>query len=291
MIKLTIYIFALVLFSNTFAQIKNENDINNSKKLIISLSSFHNAKSEDAQAIAQILANHIKKSRNLNYYFQVETPNTLNEIEKAAGDDFDCIILTIDEYLALKSKLPLEPFSTNVTNGKIGFIYHLIVNNSDGINDISQLKNETINVLSRDNQHAPLSWLDKLLNEKKLGTYKKFFKDIFVDYKATNVLLPVFFKKAKACIVTDVALNLMLELNPSIKNNIKILNTSDYIILGLNCLNKKKKDTESYKILAEIILDLHQNEYGRQLLHLFNVDKLVPFKDEYLQNYLKLIKK
>lgn len=290
MSKILIHILLTTLITSLFAQSKSGNEINNTRKLIISLSSFHNAKSEDAQAIAQILADHIKKSRNLNYNFQVKTPKTLSEIEKAAGDDFDCVILTTDEYLALKNKLPLEPFATNVTNGKIGYTYHFIVNKSDDITDISQLRNETINVLSRENQNAPLYWLDKLLAEKKLGSSKKFFKNIFIDYKATNVFLPVYFKKAKACLITDVALNLMVELNPSIKNSIKILNTSDYMILGLNCLNKNKKETDSYKTLAKIILDLHQNEYGRQLLHLFSVDKLAPFKDEYLQTYLMLNK-
>lgn len=290
MYKILFNILLTTLLTSLLAQAQSDNDLNGPKKLIISLSSFHNAKSEDAQAIAQILANHIRKSRNLNYNFQVETPNTLSEIEKAVGDNFDCAILTTQEYLSLKNKLPLEPFATNVTNGKIGFKYHLIVNKADNITDIKQLKNETLYVLSRDNQNAPFYWIDKLLAEKKLGSYKKFFINTVIDYKASNILLPVFFKKAKACVVTDVALNLMIELNPAIKNNIDIISSSDYMILGLSCLNKKKKDSETYKNLGEIILDLHENEYGRQLLHLFSVDKLVPFKAEYLDNYIKMIK-
>lgn len=290
MYKILFNILLTTLLTCLLAQAQSDNDLNNPKKLIISLSSFHNAKSEDAQAIAQILANHIRKSRNLNYNFQVETPNTLSEIEKAIGDNFDCAILTTQEYLSLKNKLPLEPFATNVTNGKIGFKYHLIVNKADNITDIKQLKNETLYVLSRDNQNAPFYWIDKLLAEKKLGSYKKFFINTVIDYKASNILLPVFFKKAKACIVTDVALNLMIELNPAIKNNIDIIRSSDYVILGLSCLNKKKKDSETYRNLGEIILELHENEYGRQLLQLFSVDKLVPFKAEYLDNYIKMIK-
>lgn len=288
--KIILHIIVLLLLTESFAQTKVDKKDSNIRKLIISLSSFHNAKSEDALAIAQILASHIKKSRKLNYEFHVETPNTIDEIEEAAGDDFDCLILTTDEYNTLQFKVPLEPFATNFTDGNIGYKFHLIVNKAENISDISQLKNETIYILSRDNQKAPLYWLDKLLSEKKLGSYKKFFKSTLIDYKATNVLLPVFFKKAKACIVTDVALNLMIELNPSIKNNIKILSSSDYMLLGLCCLNKKNKNTEAYKTLAEIILTLDKDEYGRQLLQLFSADKLVPFKDEYLQNYLKLNK-
>jgi ABC-type phosphate/phosphonate transport system substrate-binding protein len=290
MYKILFNILLTTLLTSLLAQAQSDTDLNNPKKLIISLSSFHNAKSEDAQAIAQILANHIRKSRNLNYNFQVETPNTLSEIEKAVGDNFDCAILTTQEYLSLKNKLPLEPFATNVTNGKIGFKYHLIVNKADNITDIKQLKNETLYVLSRDNQNAPFYWIDKLLAEKKLGSYKKFFINTVIDYKASNILLPVFFKKAKACVVTDVALNLMIELNPAIKNKIKILQTSDRFLLGLVALNRKKRNTDLYNLLNEIILSLHENEYGKQLLSLFSADQIAKYKEEYLQNYIKLNK-
>ena len=82
----------------------------------------------------------------------------------------------------------------------------------------------------------------------------------------------------------------MKELNPAILNNLKILNTSDYFVLGLGCLNKKKMDSDNYKLLKDIILTLHENEYGKQLLNLFNAQKLVPFKEEYLKAYYNLFK-
>ena len=145
-------------------------------------------------------------------------------------------------------------------------------------------------ILARENQKAPVLWLEKLLREKSLPNSKKYLKEIVTDYKATNVVLPVFFNKAKACIVTESSLNLLVELNPSIKTKMKILESSDFILLGLGCLNKKKNDTDTYNTLKDIIFTLHENEYGKQLLHLFNADKLVPYKDEYLQNYLILAK-
>jgi len=285
-----VYILSVFLITTSNCQIKSDVKTQKTIKLIISINAFHNAKTEDAHAIAEILANHIKKSNKLEQEFIVETPNTLDEIEKAAGDDFDCIILNTEEYIHLQKKLSLEPFTTNYTAGNVGFKYHLLVNKADNINDISQLKNETLYILARENQKAPFLWLEKLLREKGLSNSKKFVKDILTDYKATNVVLPVFFNKAKACIVTEASLNLLVELNPSIKTKMKILESSDFLLLGLGCLNKKKKDTDTYNTLKDIMFTLHENEYGKQLLHLFNADKLVPYKDEYLQNYLKLAK-
>lgn len=290
MIRIYSYILLLSIFSTAFSQKGDKHENNKQIKLIISISSFHNAKNEDAQALAEILSNHIKKSKKLDYNFLVETPSTLDEISKSLSDDFDCVILTTDEYLSLSNKFPLDPFATNLTNKHVGYNYHLIVNEDDQLTDISQLKNETIYILARDNQKAPFLWLDKILVEKKLSNSKKFFKNIITDYKATNVLLPVFFKKAKACVVTDASLNLMLELNPAIKNKIKILQTSDRFLLGLVALNREKRNTDLYNLLNEIILSLHENEYGKQLLSLFSADQIAKYKEEYLQNYIKLNK-
>ena len=285
LINILIILFSVSLFGQTTKE-------NNPKtiRLIISLNSFHNVKTEDAQALAQILANHMIKTHSLDYDFIVETPESIVDIENATSKGFDFIILTTEEYLNLNKKLPLEPFVTNYSESNIGYKYHLVVNKSISINDISQLKNETINVLSRRNQKAPFLWLDYLLKNKGLPSQKKYLKEVVVDYKATNVLLPVFFKKAKACIVTEVSLNLLSELNPGIKNDIKILYSSDYILLGLGCLNSKNKNTKAYSILKDIIPTLHTNEYGRQILKLFNADKLVLYKEEYLDGYLNLLK-
>ena len=287
-----VFYFILSVFLVITSNCQTKSDIKPQKaiKLIISINAFHNAKTEDAHVIAEILANHIKKSHKLEKEFIVETPKTFDEIERSAGDDFDCIILTIEEYIHLQKKLTLEPFATNYTAGNVGYKYHLLVNKVDNINDISQLKDEVFYILARENQKAPFLWLEKLLREKSLPNSKKYLKEIVTDYKATNVVLPVFFNKAKACIVTESSLNLLVELNPSIKTKMKILESSDFILLGLGCLNKKKKDTDTYNILKDIMFTLHENEYGKQLLHLFNADKLVPYKDEYLQNYLKLAK-
>lgn len=293
MIKIFInIIIMLFLITSTFGQNYSEDNLYSKKNimLVFSLNAFHNIKIEDAQATAQILANHIKKAFNSEYNFEVITLDGVSEIEKKAKSNFDCIILTTEDYFALNKKLPLEAFATNYSDGSVGYKYYLIVNKNSNITDISQLKNETLYILAGKGQTAPTLWLGQLLKEKKLPEQKNFFKEIIIDYKATNVLLPVFFNKAKACIVTEASLNLLSELNPAIKNNIKILGSSSNILLGVCCLNSSKKDSRVYNVLKDIIPNLHDDVYGSQLLKLFNADKLVPYKEEYLQNYFNLLK-
>ena len=123
-----------------------------------------------------------------------------------------------------------------------------------------------------------------------LKTKKNTLKNVIIDNKATNVLLPVFFNKAKACVITDASLNLLMELNPAIKNQIKILYTSEPIIVGLTCLNLDRKNEIGYGVLKDVLPTLQDNQYGKQFLDLFRAEKLILFKEEYLRGYYNLTK-
>jgi len=284
----TLFLFNQVLICQNL----KDNPSNDAKniKLIFAENSFHNIKIEDATATAQILANHIKNLKKLKNNFIVKIAKNDKEILEMCKDDFDLVLITTEQYLRLKKSLPLEPFTTNYTDGSYGFIYHLIVNKNDSINDISQLKGETIFIQAHTNDQAATLFLNKLLKEASLKSADKFFKEIIIDSKATNVLLPVFFKKAKACMITNSSLKLLSELNPSLKNQIRILYSTNPIILGFTCLNANKKNDEAYKIFKEVLPTLNENEYGKQFLNLFGAEKLVLFKEEYLKGYNSLMK-
>ncbi|MDP2363382.1 MAG: PhnD/SsuA/transferrin family substrate-binding protein [Ignavibacteria bacterium] len=265
---------------------ENERDI----KLVFAQNSFHDAKPEDVLATARVLVNHIKKLKNLKNNFIVELVSDDKEILAKHKSDFDLIVLSTEQYLRLKKTLPVEPFSVNYSDGVAGFIYHLIVSKNDNINNLAQLKGETIYIQANTKDQAASLWLNKLLKDESLKSKDVHFGSIIFDGKATNVLLPVFFNKAKACIVTNSSLKLILDLNPGIKNKIKTLYTSEPIILGIACLNSNEKDEVGYKVLKEILPTLHENEYGKQFLNLYKTEKLLPFKEEYLNGYFNLVK-
>jgi ABC-type phosphate/phosphonate transport system substrate-binding protein len=287
---LLIQIFFLLTLTS-FSQ-KTENDLQENEKeikVIFSKSSFHNIKTEDAHATAQILANHIKKLKNIKSDFKVEIVTGDKEIIESCNIGFDMILLTTEEYLRLKKKLPLEPFCVNYTNSSYGFVYQLIVNKNSDINDITQLKSETIYIQSNSEDQVAAKWLSKILNDNKLKPMNVFFKEIVYINNATNVLLPVFFNKAKACIVTKASFNLVKELNPGISNQKKIIYTSEPLILGITCLNSQNTNSNNYKVMKDILLVMHENQYGKQLIQLFGADKLIQFKEEYLTSYYKLL--
>ena len=179
MIKAFSIIYILFfLISITFGQNLKDSKSNEDKdiKLVFAKNSFHNIKIEDAKATAQILANHIKKIKNVKGDFLVELVNKENEIyEKHA--DFDLLLLTTEQYLKLKNKMPLEPFCVNYANGHYGFIYHLIVNNKDNFKNINQLKGESIYIQAHTKDQAASIWVTKLLKDANTKNKEKYFKE------------------------------------------------------------------------------------------------------------------
>ena len=84
----------LFLTLTIFSQKTHNNLEENEKeiKVVFSKNSFHNIKLEDAHATAQILANHIKKLKNVKSNFKVEIVTGDKEIIESCNNGFDMIL-------------------------------------------------------------------------------------------------------------------------------------------------------------------------------------------------------
>ena len=259
-------------------------------RFIFSLNLFHNIKTEDALASTKILADKIKKNNNLKEDFEIVICNSEEDLIAESTKDFDFILATTVETLALRKEGKIRPIIVNQTQGSYGFIYYLITNKDNNIHSLDDLKNGNIKILSRSSEQVPLIWLDKILRDNKLPNKEKFFNSISYDHKPTNVVLPVFFNKITAAIISKPSFELICELNPQILKQANILKISEPLLFGILCFKSKEKDKEREKFIFETLLSLHNDVYGKQLLDMFNVENMIPFKEEYLNSFLKLYK-
>ena len=90
--------------------------------------------------------------------------------------------------------------------------------------------------------------------------------------------------------VTEAGFKLISELNPQLGKELIILAESNYITIGLGCTNSANSDQSRKKKILDVLFKLHKNNYGKQILDLFATEKLIPFKEEYLKEYLRLKK-
>ena len=94
--------------------------------------------------------------------------------------------------------------------------------------------------------------------------------------------MPVFFRQADACIVTRQVFELSAELNPQLGKQLTAIARIDNLAPGIIVIDRRLPDDIRQKI-RQTLLTLHEAPDGQQLLMLFQVRKLVPFKPEYLK--------
>lgn len=290
--KLSLYL-ALLILNFVFDQnslLLGQSAKSSPVRIILSSSMFQNIKSEDVEATTKILAGELNKERNDEFDFKIITSNNQEELDNSTKDNFDLLYISPIEYLKLKKKLSIEPGLVTQINNNYGDIYYLIANKGKNKNEIKELANCHIIVFSKTEDQVPSLWLDKILRDNQLPIRTKFFKKISFDNKATNVVLPVFFNKVDAAIVTAASYELLCELNPQIKKDMSILKISKPFIRALFCLDGRNIDEDKKKYLIDYISRIHKGTYGKQLTELYMFDKLIPFKNEYLQNILELYK-
>lgn len=259
-------------------------------RLIISSSMFQNTKPEDVEASTKILAAELNKNGNIKAKFEISVCENEKELLDSLKTQFDILYISPIEYLKLKKKFSIQPTLLSEIDNSYGDIYYLITNKKGNKKTLKDIKDGIIYVLSNSEGQAPSLWLDKILKDNNLPSQNKYFKQVNFDYKTTNVVLPVFFNKADAAIVTESAFNLICELNPKIKNEAIIVLKSKPFPNALFCSDGRSKDEERKNFLLKYLQELHKNNYGKQVLTLYMVDRLIPFKQEYLDNILELYK-
>ena len=259
-------------------------------RIIVSSSMIQNAKPQDIEASTRILAAEMNKESMLQAKVDIVVCENDQELNENIKTDFDLLYISPTEYLKLKSKLNIEPYLISEIDNNYGDVFYLITYKSENKLSLKELKDGSIDILTNAEDQVPTLWLDKLLRDNGLPSKSKFFKQVTLDNKTNNVLLSVFFKKATAAIVPKSAYDVICELNPKIRKDTKIILESDPLVRAFFCYDGRKKDEERKKFLFEYLQTLHQNNYGKQVLSIYMVNRLIPFKTEYLKNILELYK-
>jgi ABC-type phosphate/phosphonate transport system substrate-binding protein len=290
--KFSIYwvLFLLNLFFLQNSILYSQSFKDHPLRIVLSSSMFQNAKTEDIEAATKILAGELNKEKKNAFDFEIVVCNNQTELISNLKSQFDLLYISPIEYLQLKKNFDIEPALVTETNNNYGDIYYLVTSKKDNKNEIGDLKNGVVFILSKTDEQAASLWLDKILFDNKLPVKSKFFKKINFENKSTNVVLPVFFKKATASVISSSSFELLSELNPQIKKDAQILKTSKPFIRAIFCFDRRNKDEKRKKYLLEYMSNIHQGAYGKQITELYMVDKLIPFKQEYMNNILELYK-
>jgi ABC-type phosphate/phosphonate transport system substrate-binding protein len=211
-------------------------------------------------------------------------------IADANGRQLDLIAISTQEYLEGESVLRAEPSLTYVQTGQIEIEYVVIVRQDSGIKSLGDLRAKRIAAPRGGRSSLTLLWLDALLADNGLPSKESFFTEIRGVQKASQAILPVFFKQLDGAIVIRTAFETAVSLNPQLGQQMRKLAISPRIVPLVLCFRSDlpQEDKTAY---IQTGLKLHETPGGLQAFNIYRIDRIVRWEPWYADGVRDLIKK
>jgi len=223
------------------------------------------------------------------YVSTIEVYDSLDRLEQdIVGERIDVAVISPSEYIDMRKRCPLEPFSVGQVAGKPTDHIRLVVHADSGIDDVRQLQGKKLLAQLTGTGRVPLLWLDTLLVAAGHPPHRSFFQQVKTAGKAQPMVLPVFFRQADACLVHAHSLDIMVELNPQIGAKLKTVAHSPEFCVGLMAFRSGLK-ADLKQRLRRSALRLHESIKGQQICILFKVDKVLPWDEKLLDTTIALL--
>lgn len=214
-----------------------------------------------------------------------DTPSLVSAISRA---ELDFIALPCLDYLKIRDRVRLEPALAGMKNGILKDEMVLLVRRESGLDRMEKLQGKTLFIMAGAGEITSL-WLDTILYRNSLRTTERFFGEVKEAGKGQQAILPVFFRKADACVVSRNAFTTAAELNPQIGRELVVLAASPPLPTGITCFRadlSESKKNEFIRIYGRLV----HTPTGRQILTLFKVDAIVPVPTGFLDGLEKMVK-
>lgn len=166
--------------------------------------------------------------------------------------------------------------------------YVLLTRVGSGLDHVGRLAGKEIICYESMNAKLSRTWLAVLMHEQvkpeaHQGT--EFFSSIESANKPSLAVLPVFFGKKQACVITESGFQVLKEMNPQLGRELQIIGTSEGYMETIVCLSRQGWITPQYKEdFMRSLEELHLAPSGQQVLNLFKADRAVPFEPRYLNS-------
>ncbi len=263
-------------------------------KLAYSLSVFRNVNVNDAKAAAKIFIQEIIKQVKKNYRSEatvidnlLENPNIIKK------EDVNIINMTSYEYLAIQKKIKLYPFAIPVLNDSCLNKVIILVRKDSNISSIADLKNKRIKIQAT----SPMSetsildvWAKVQFNNNNVNLNNPFTSQETLHETASKAITSIFFKKTDAAVVVEDDYKTIIELNPQLGKELKVIAISKPLLLAISCYTEKEmQENKSMRdLMITTTFNLQKNQTGQNFLNIFKMRMLIPFKSDYLKNVTDL---
>lgn len=250
---------------------------------------FSEVNETDARAAMKAWITSVAKERAIPVDPNLHIFHTVEEMVKLEHDHaVDGFGIVTPEYFVLSKYFKFDRVALGINKGQFTEEYCLVVRSDSGIERVHQLKGRSISVLKNPQMSLALIWLDTVLMKAKMKPSANFFGSITENNNIQQVVLPVFFGKIDACLVSKRRLEVMGELNPQINKQLRIIEISPPFIPSGFVFRADYKSSFRAQIL-DSMKELANSVSGRQILTLTQTEKFDHYPITYLDSSLELV--
>jgi len=246
---------------------------------------------DDARAAMKVWADNVVKNGLVR-----ADPNVLMFHDLASMSDalrnraVDGVAASTADYFAIQNEIPFNHFVFSVAEGDIYDEYVLLVHQASHISKIGDLRGCSLNILKQTRTCLAPLWLDTLLMEGGQKPAQEFCAQVTEVTKLTQAVLPVFFQKVDACLVTRKGFKTMCELNPQVGKLLRVMEASpEYVPSGF-FFRTGFPEAQQKECLAEFTR-VHTSPTGQQILTVFQTERLEERPASVLKSAIALLKR
>ena len=250
---------------------------------------FTDVNENDAKAALKLWARAIARERGADIPTETELLNGASELANALRNKtIDAATITTREYWTVGRELLATNAIVGVNAGSTTEEYVLLVRKDSSIGRIDDLRGQTVALCDDARDSLAPIWFETLLLKAGLSQTDQFCSRIIQAHKISQVVLPVFFHQANACVVTRRGFEVMSELNPQIGQQLKILASSSPMV-PVVFIFRADFIGPTRDVVMEEIDNVHSTVADQQVFTLFQCDAVHVFPVSVMDTAMELL--
>lgn len=235
---------------------------------------FSEVNNNDARASLKSWAALLVKDWKIPVGLDTQIITSVTALETALqSGTLDAVGMTTEEYAQVSRTVHFSHLFMGAAGGTTLQEYVLVVRRDNGLAQWKQLRGRAIRVASGTRAIYARQWIDNELAAIGEPDTASFFGEIATSPKPSQVILPVFFRQAAACVTTRRAFNALAELNPQIGHQLQIVASSPEVVPVVFCIRDGYRPELVEQVLSGL-RDMHLTPAGRQVLTLFQAEQI-----------------
>lgn len=254
-----------------------------------SMNIFTDVNVNDAKASIKVWAQTVAREQGISTDADTALYRSFGEISHALETkSVDLVACTAIEYWKLCTTVDFDPLFISIQHDHQVSEYLILSHRNSGVRSLADLRGRNLLIFVNPRLELGEIWLDTLLLRNGFPIAGEFAGRVSRLPRLSGVVLPVFFKKAEACLVDRLGFELLTELNPQIGKDLVAIETSPPFVSAMVAMRRDCPPELKAKLVSAL-RDIHLSVAGQQLMTVFQIDRLQQTSSEALDPACNLL--